>query len=115
MVFVIDVNTGISQQRVWILQVMRSAAMRAASSDMRKPRIAFFQEEILSLARTCDSLSINHPAEAAFHRGRVLDLWNLLPTFCRHPDDAQRTFPGLSSILIRAMGDTRYHPQLVVR
>jgi hypothetical protein len=99
-----------------MLQVMKTAAMTAAVSttESKRPRLAFFQQSVLSLARQWDGLSVNHPEKAAFHKGRVMDLWNLFPCFCLHPGDLETAFPVLSPILIRAMSDKRYHPHLVV-
>lgn len=99
----------VSISRAWLLPVLKSASLAV---QPLQPHLAFFQQEMLGLARKCDAFAVAHPSEAAFHRARVADLWSLFPCFAMHPADLQATFPNLSQTLVRAMSDVRY-PQLV--
>jgi hypothetical protein len=85
----------------------------AASVTRTRLHLAFFQTEVLGLARRCDALAFKHPNDKEFHMARVVDLWSLLHCFCQHPLDITSALPALAQTLVRAMGDTRY-PQLVV-
>jgi len=100
-------------ERAWLLSVLKSAS--ASGSIHSCPNLAFFQGTILSLARKCDAASASPSltaAEAAVQKARVLELWDLLPSFCSDPCDIELTFPTLSKTLIKAMTDQRY-PELV--
>jgi hypothetical protein len=99
----------ISTNRAWLLPVLKSSSMAVQT---RQPHLAFFQQEMLGMARKCDAFAAAHPSDAAFHRARVADLWSLFPCFALNPADLPATLPDLAQILVRAMGDTRY-PQLV--
>ena len=92
------------------MSILKSAGNTNGSS---RTHLAFFQSEVLALARQCDTLTAKKPTEAALHKSRVLDLWALIPCFCRNPADLESTFPALAQILVRAMGDKRY-PELIV-
>ena len=99
----------ISVNRAWLLPILKSSSMAVQT---RQPHLAFFEQEILGLARKCDAFAAAHPSAATFHQSRVADLWALLPCFGMNPADLQLTFPNLAQTLVRAMGDARY-PQLI--
>jgi ribosomal RNA-processing protein 12 len=98
---------GIAPDRAWILTVMKVAA---TAVQVMPPRLAFFQKDVLGLARISDQLALGTKNQ----RSRVLDLWNLFPCFCRSPSDVESGLPTLTVILGRALEDKRY-PELLVR
>ena len=100
---------AISINRAWLLPLLKSSSMAVQT---KQPHLAFFQQEILGLARKCDAFAVANPSAATFHQARVTDLWSLLPCFGMNPADLQTIFPNLSQTLVRAMGDARY-PQLI--
>jgi ribosomal RNA-processing protein 12 len=103
-------GTGISVDQAWILPVLKSSMQIAQSQTSR---LAFFQQEILAIARVCDRLAATANAEKKnFHHARVVDLWSLLPCFCLRPSDVESSLPALTTTLCRAIEDNRY-PQLV--
>jgi hypothetical protein len=104
-------KTGISIERAWILLTLKSASM---SAQPKQPSLAFFQAEVLGLARTCDKLAATIFVERNFHTTRVVELWGLFPGFCKRPSDLSSALPSLTTTLARALEDSRY-PQLVVR
>lgn len=104
---------AISNDRVWILAVMKSSV--STQTSQYRPRLAFFQSNILGLARKCDANSAKGnltAVESSIQQSRVVDLWSLFPSFCENPSDVDTTFPTLALTLVRAMSDTRY-PQLL--
>ena len=108
-------TTIISNDRAWILSISKDALINQTSSF--RPRLAFFQTEILNMARKCDAtLSGTNftTAEVSIQKSRVVDLWSLFPSFCYNPVDIGDAFPVLAKTLVRAMADVRY-PQLKVR
>jgi len=91
---------------------MKSAASTAQAVP---PRLTFFQNEVLGLARTCDKLAATGPAQGRhFHHRLVVDLWSLFPCFCRAPSDLAEALPPLTATFCRALDDKRY-PELLVR
>lgn len=72
--------------------------------------LSFFQQTVLPLARFYDSQATNGTTNSL---QTVIALWGLFPSFCRRPTDLESVFPGLASLLVRAMNDERY-PELVV-
>jgi hypothetical protein len=91
---------------------MKTAAMTAVRPA--PPKLAFFQTEVLGLARDCDRMAATcPPAERNFHRQRVIDLWSLFGCFCKSPSDVASVMPSLSTTLGKALEDKRY-PKLVV-
>ena len=113
-----DSKLGIHVGRAWVLTTMKNAALTA---QPRSQHLGFFQKHILVMARQMDRLA----AEAAqaettvstkksilHHRARVVDLWSLLPCFCKAPTDVATALPALSVVLSKALEDSRY-PQLV--
>ena len=94
-----------------ILNILKAGSV---ANNYGRQRLSFFQTEVLKIAREFDALAVKNPSEAASHRYLVMELWSLLPCFCRHPADLQSSFPNLVPVLIRAMGDERY-PNLGVR
>lgn len=106
-------NEGIVSDRAWILSVMKVAATAA---QVVPPRLAFFQNDVLGLARLSDQLAIDGPSasEMKSQRSRVLDLWNLFPCFCKSPSDVGNGLAPLTVVLGRALEDKRY-PELLVR
>jgi len=91
---------------------MKTAATTAQAVP---PRLAFFQSDVLGLARICDKLAATGPAsERNFHHRVVVDLWSLFPCFCKSPSDIESAMPPLVTTLCRALDDKRY-PELLVR
>lgn len=91
---------------------MKNAAMAAQASP---PRLAFFQSDVLGLARICDKFAATGPlANRNFYHSRVVDLWSLFPCFCKSPVDIGAAMPSLTTTLGRALDDKRY-PELLVR
>jgi NUC173 domain len=86
------------------------------AAQVIRPRLAFFQNDILGLARISDQLAKNSPSASEMNsqRSRTLDLWNLFPCFCKSPSDVETGLPPLTSTLGRALEDKRY-PELMVR
>jgi ribosomal RNA-processing protein 12 len=84
----------------------------ANTADAGGQKLAFFQSRILGLARECDKLAASSK-EVKFHQARVVDLWSLLPCFCRRAVDIVASLPALTSVLKKALEDRRY-PQLVL-
>ncbi|KAL3919924.1 MAG: hypothetical protein SGILL_003511 [Bacillariaceae sp.] len=92
----------------WIFDVMKASAIGNSLSHL-----AFFQAEVLPLARKFDALSAQVEAsKSAVFRTRVIDLWGLFPVFCRNPADVSGAFENLTPILVKAIFDTRY-PELL--
>ena len=105
----------ISNDRAWILSIVKKALTNHSSPY--RPRLAFFQSSILSLARQCDAASAgpnNTVAETSIQRTHVIDLWSLFPSFCTNAADVEVSFTQLAQTISRAMSDARY-PQLMVR
>ena len=105
-------SKGIATERAWILSTMKVAA---SAVQVIPPRLAFFQNDVLGLARISDQLATNgsSAAEMKSQRSRVLDLWHLFPCFCRSPSDIESGIPSLTVTLGRALDDKRY-PELLV-
>jgi hypothetical protein len=101
---------GIGAERAWILPTMKVAATAAQPTQ---PRLAFFQSEVLRLARDCDTLAATGNKDRNFHHTRVTELWSLFPCFCNSPSDVDAVMPSLITTIGRALEDKRY-PQLVV-
>lgn len=102
-------DKGIALEQTWILPVLKSAM---AIAQPQAPRLAFFQQQVLVLARVCDKLATTSKSEKNFHQARVVDLWSLLSSFCVRPSDLATTLPALTATFARAIEDKRY-PQLV--
>lgn len=86
----------------------------AAAAQPAPPRLAFFQSDVMELARSCDKLAATSSASVQnFHRCRVVDLWSLFPCFCKSPSDVETVMPTLTPSLSRALDDKRY-PELLV-
>lgn len=96
---------GLAEARAWLLPLLTEHA-RAAPS-----RLAFFQQYVLTTAKTCDGaaksgrLTAN---EARTQRFRVVQLWGLLPGFCARPTDIAEAFGNLAPVLANAMQDANY-------
>jgi hypothetical protein len=109
---IIFIFTGVAIERAWILSTMKVAATTAQATQ---PRLAFFQSEVLGLARSCDKLAATSSVvEKNIHHRRVVDLWSLFPCFCKAPSDIETAMPTLTASLSRALEDKRY-PELLVR
>jgi hypothetical protein len=92
----------------WIFDILRSSVI-----GNNRTHLAFFQTEVLPLARKCDALFANSEgSKGTMLRSQVINLWGLFPIFCRFPADVATTFPNLAPILIKAMNDERY-PEFV--
>ena len=101
----------VATERAWILMTMKVAATAAQATP---PRLAFFQSDVLGMARCCDKLAAASPvAEQRKLRKRVVDLWSLFPCFCRSPSDIEAAMPKMTATLSRALEDKRY-PELLV-
>ena len=91
---------------------MKAAAMTVQAVP---PRLAFFQSDVLGLARICDRIAATAPKpERNFHHRVVVDLWSLFPCFCISPSDIEAAMPTLVTTLCRACDDKRY-PEFLVR
>jgi ribosomal RNA-processing protein 12 len=103
---------GIATELAWILSTMKVAATAAQAVP---PRLAFFQSDVLGLARSCDKIAATSAvAEQNMYHSRVVDLWSLFPCFCKSPLDIEAAMPALTATLGRALEDKRY-PELLVR
>jgi ribosomal RNA-processing protein 12 len=102
--------TELSVENAWLLSTFKSAAN---ASQPVQPNIAFFQSNILVMARKFDKLAASSKSGTSTHRQRVIDLWSLFPCFCRFPEDVEATIVPLSSTLVRVLQDRRY-PELLV-
>jgi NUC173 domain len=89
---------------------MKTAAL---ASQPEHPKLAFFQSSVLGLARVCDKLATTTKKNHNFYQARVVDLWSLLPCFCKAPTDIDDVLPSLATTFGKALEDKRY-PQLVV-
>ena len=132
---------AVCDERSWLLPILTSSNMNAAtpvvttmfssSLDCSQPqlspppRLSFFKNVILDLARKCDAAAAKTTTTMAaavtkqrssILQSRVYDLWSLFPCFCIRVTnkDLQDMFPNLVVTLVKAMGDVRY-PKLVVR
>jgi hypothetical protein len=109
-----DSKGVISNKRAWILNIARTSLTNQSSPY--RPRLAFFQTQMLGIARKCDAASASTnftAAQSSILKSRVVDVWYLFPSFCNYPIDIEITFPSLAQTLVRAMADERY-PQLMV-
>lgn len=104
------VATGIDTDRAWILTVMKNAAI---VSQPEQPKLSFYQSTILLLARDCDKIAMTNKKNHNLYHTRVIELWSLLPCFCKLPIDMDDILPSLSTTFSKAFEDKRY-PQLVV-
>lgn len=87
-------NTCIGQHRIWLIPLLISYSK--ATSSVR-PRISFFQDTVLGLARKCDALTDDRSStnnrklselEISVARSQCLDMWSLLAgVFEHHPID----------------------------
>jgi hypothetical protein len=75
--------------------------------------LAFFQDQVLPLARSFDALPKESSIDDISRRHHAVELWALFPGFCVEPKDLATSLPKLAPILVRAMKDKRY-PQLLV-
>mmetsp|Transcript_1082 Transcript_1082/g.1596 ORF Transcript_1082/g.1596 Transcript_1082/m.1596 type:complete len:1247 (+) Transcript_1082:162-3902(+) len=100
-------NEIISTNEAWLLPVLKSFGSLSAV----RPRMHFFQNTVLGLARECDKLAAVHKNK--INKARVVDLWSLFECLCSGvPNDFSQLFPELVPTLLQAMGDKRY-PKLV--
>lgn len=96
---------GLAEARAWLLPLLTEHA-RAAPS-----RLAFFQQYVLTTAKTCDGAAKSGRItanEARTQRFRVVQLWGLLPGFCARPTDIAEVFGNLAPVLANAMQDANY-------
>lgn len=109
---------GIRPARLWIINLLKS---RGAKYYSEQPtyHLAFFQSQILNLARKCDAAAAISSSSSVMNNHQQLqkqacvDLWSLLVFFCANPVDMQSTLPALVPTMLRAIQDVRYHPHLV--
>ncbi|KAL7557491.1 hypothetical protein ACA910_019338 [Epithemia clementina (nom. ined.)] len=106
-------SLGISLDRAWVLSTMRSAALTAQPN---LPRLAFFNERVLVVARQEDRLAATTTETKSkasaksrlHHQTCVVSLWSLLPCFCKAPGDIALALPALATVLSKALEDSRY-------
>lgn len=96
---------GISNDRAWILGVMKTSL---STAQPESPLLSFFKDHILALARDCDRMASLVPRDKIFHQSNVLSLWSLFPLFCSSPTDTSETMPLLTETLVKALSDKRY-------
>lgn len=101
---------GINMANSWLLPVMKTAAGAALG---RRPHLAFFQSNILDLARRC-ATNVAGASDKASYDSWVVGLWSLFPCFCQNPVDIASRLDKLTPTLVKAMEDKRY-PQILVR
>jgi ribosomal RNA-processing protein 12 len=101
---------AVPNQYSWLIDVMKVSGFVISDNELH---LAFFQEQVLPLAREFDSLFVKgFTAGNAVYRSQVINLWALFPVFCRAPVDLYVAFPNLAPILTKAMTDERY-PEFV--
>ena len=91
---------GSAGARLWLVPLLRQA--------LKGARISYFSEEILPVARRLGARAVQAKAAGrAFEAQRCAAgeaaLWSLLPSFCRWPQDASESFPGLAPSLGSAL------------
>ena len=84
---------GAAGARLWLVPLLRQA--------LKGARMSYFSEEILPVARRLGARAAQAKAAGrAFEAQRCAAgeaaLWSLLPAFCRWPQDASESFPGLA-------------------
>nr|CAG4640604.1 EOG090X00E0 [Eulimnadia texana] len=82
--------------RSWLLPILRE--------NLSHTELAFFVEYFLPLAQSCHSRSLKCRAAKDLIGERTFDLlqrqiWGLLPGFCKHPTDIEKTFKALAKTL----------------
>jgi ribosomal RNA-processing protein 12 len=98
-------TVGVAESRSWLLPLLRAHGKSADS------RLGFFHQELLALARHCDSLSRSDNCtanERRTHSFRVVQLWQILPCFCSRPTDVGTALGALAPLLANAMKDSNY-------
>ncbi|CAN0187651.1 unnamed protein product, partial [Discosporangium mesarthrocarpum] len=96
---------GVAEARAWLLPLL------AEHSRAAPTRLAWFQGNVLALAKECDGiarsgqLGVNEARTQGF---RVEQLWALFPGFCARPTDIAGAFGALAPVLANAMQDSRY-------
>lgn len=103
-------STDNCQNYSWLLIVMRLAG---PPTGVGCTSLAFFQDEVVPLARQIDNAAANKSGNSNAQRLIVVELWSLLQCFCVRPNDLMLALPKIASILARAMKDKRY-PELLV-
>jgi hypothetical protein len=102
---------AVPNQYSWMIDVMKTSGLVISDNRLH---LSFFHEQVLPLAREFDALYVKgSTAGNAVFRSQVINLWALLPVFCRAPVDLDVAFPKLVPILVKAMSDERY-PEFVV-
>jgi ribosomal RNA-processing protein 12 len=91
---------GAAGARLWLVPLLRQA--------LKGARMSYFSEEILPVARRLGARAAQAKAAGrAFEAQRCAAgeaaLWSLLPAFCRWPQDASESFPGLAPSLGSAL------------
>jgi ribosomal RNA-processing protein 12 len=116
-----QVKEVIRMDRAWILPLIKTAAMTA---QPHSPTLAFFQDQILALARDCDRVAYGNMSNKStmtkkqkkmqnFYHAHVVDLWAFLPCACDGPTDIVTHLPTLTTTLAKALDDSTRYPQLV--
>lgn len=101
---------GTARERGWIITIMKSASHLAQPFPLE---LAFFQDEVLALARRFDRVvSTGPPKYKLENRLGVIETWKLLPcVFEQLPPDVTERLSTLTTTMTKALEDTRY-PEL---
>jgi hypothetical protein len=94
----------------WLVQIMRHSGPPVGTGCAS---LAFFQEQILPLARRFDAVPRENSIDDISRRHHAVELWSLFPGFCVEPKDLAISLPKLAPVLVRGLKDKRY-PQLLV-
>jgi len=106
---------GIESNKLWLLHLMKNHGANADGNQICE--LAYFQSNILALARQCDIAASalqktedeNVAVEVSQQRQACTDLFALLQVFCScYPSDVAESFVKLCPTLIKAMQDKRY-------
>ncbi|KAG7353945.1 NUC173 domain containing protein [Nitzschia inconspicua] len=91
----------------WVFNIMKGSTVQRSKTLM-----AFFQNEVLPLARSFDMMASRGGPCSEMYQNLVVDLWSLFPVFCCFPGDSDQILPHLAPTIVKAMNDERY-PELI--